>query len=777
MIRPLAGTVLFLLTFAAFSRAQQNPVVFGRVVADDSGSPLPHVRIVIYDDALPLSPIFTDSGGRFSSIGLKAGRYRLAAAKAGYTLTTVSPVIPGKPAQIRMRRSASISGRAFDAYGDPVIGLAVMIFPAEGGVSSPAAKVATTDDLGEYRAGGLPPGAYYVAVNQLSIDSVGAVNRTPMFFPSMSSRETAQALSLAPGDQRAGVDFSGVVTPAGLSAVAALFAQAPDTRITVSGPNNFVALPEGTAAIRGRITRGDGLAVARATVTATMLRRADAPPNAFAPHTTTTDDDGMYEFEGILRGDYRIRASKPGFVSALYGQRSAGDPGAILSVGEHETRARVDFTLPRHSAIVGEIADDFGDPVEGATVNAWQIRYQSGRRRLLGVDEANTAVTDDLGHFRLFGLPAGQYVVTAAIGQVSTQPGGADVGGFASTYFPGTTNPSEARLLTVARAQDTVGVNFALVPLPTARITGRRLGADGEPMSGSLTLTRSQRSGVIATPSTGARIARDGRFEFPNVAPGEYVIQADSGKHSAQREGDFVSQFVTVNGANIDNVLLQSLPGSTITGRVVFEGDPPENFRGLAIEPARADADRTPLNNGSVARSTVQRDLTFTIEGVHGPRRLVVDRVPPGWMVKTITAGGVDVTDATLSFGTRDESLSDVEVVLTNRVTRLAGTVTDARGQPATGYTVLIFPTDRDRWYVGSRFFRRSSGGESGMFVVTGLPPGSYDVAPVTGLGALREGGDAWQDPEVLDSLAFRATHVTLADGQQLSVSATLVSP
>jgi hypothetical protein len=47
------------------------------------------------------------------------------------------------------------------------------------------------------------------------------------------------------------------------------------------------------------------------------------------------------------------------------------------------------------------------------------------------------------------------------------------------------------------------------------------MGADGQPMGGSLVLTESQRSGAIATPSTGARISPDGRFEFPNVAPGE----------------------------------------------------------------------------------------------------------------------------------------------------------------------------------------------------------------------------------------------------------------
>ena len=34
---------------------------------------------------------------------------------------------------------------------------------------------------------------------------------------------------------------------------------------------------------------------------------------------------------------------------------------------------------------------------------------------------------------------------------------------------------------------------------------------------------------------------------------------------------------------------------------------------------------------------------------------------PPGWVLKEIRAGGVDVTDQVLPFGTADESLRDVD--------------------------------------------------------------------------------------------------------------------
>ena len=146
-------------------------------------------------------------------------------------------------------------------------------------------------------------------------------------------------------------------------------------------------------------------------------------------------------------------------------------------------------------------------------------------------------------------------------------------------------------------------------------------------------------------------------------------------------------------------------------------------------------------------------------------------------MLKQVLAGGIDVTDASLAFGARDQSLSDVVVVLTNRVTELSGTVSNSSGQPVFDYSLLVFPLDRERWYAGSRFFRRASPAQAGNFTVRGLPPGDYFVAPVAGSSVLRDGQDAWQDPEFLESIALRAARATLADGQRLSTSVRLVTP
>src|SRR5215467_12494951 len=88
--------------------SQSSILIHGRVVAGDTGDPLVHARVVVFQDATPLPPIFTDAQGRFASAPLPPGRYRLTATKAGYAVTSV-PRLGGTAADdvtVRMPRAS-----------------------------------------------------------------------------------------------------------------------------------------------------------------------------------------------------------------------------------------------------------------------------------------------------------------------------------------------------------------------------------------------------------------------------------------------------------------------------------------------------------------------------------------------------------------------------------------------------------------------------------------------------------------------------------------------
>jgi hypothetical protein len=269
--------------------------------------------------------------------------------------------------------------------------------------------------------------------------------------------------------------------------------------------------------------------------------------------------------------------------------------------------------------------------------------------------------------------------------------------------------------------------------------------------------------------SVGARVADDGVFEFPNVPPGQYVIHAERGRSNPSTEGEFGTLAVSVAGTDVTDLTLQMSSGSSIRGRVMFDAfngtRPPERSR-LEISPIPIDADLSPK---AFASADIRADWSFEMSGVNGPRRLEVVRTPAGWALEKIVVNGIEATDRPLAFGSKDQSLTDVDVVLTDRLTELDGTVLDDHGRPTADAHVIVFPTDRDHWYPSSRFLRTATPATDGSFRVIGLPSGTYYMAVLTQMPL--DGADAWQDPALLDALAARATTVTLRDGQTSTVS------
>jgi hypothetical protein len=134
------------------------------------------------------------------------------------------------------------------------------------------------------------------------------------------------------------------------------------------------------------------------------------------------------------------------------------------------------------------------------------------------------------------------------------------------------------------------------------------------------------------------------------------------------------------------------------------------------------------------------------------------------WALKEVRVRGVDMSDRPIMFGRRDQSLTDVEVVLTDRLTELAGTVIDDRRRLVGRSPVIVFSTDRAQWYAASRFMSRTFGDANGSFVVKGLPFGSYYAVAMTRLPFSSD--EDWQDPTFLESIIPRASSVVIGEAQ-----------
>jgi hypothetical protein len=673
-------------------------------------------------------------------------------------------------AQATAPRSGVVSGRVTDEFGDPAIYARVLAeAPAEGNARPRTLAATSTDDRGEYRLTGVAAGVCSIAVmriRDITIYSVAgpvvlssSASRDPekIYYPGKVSSAEADRLTIVAGQEQAGIDFVLRAAPPMLPPVAA-------ARIAQAGgaaPRN----PDATAIVRGRVGTIDGRALPHAHVQ--LLPEGD-PLQAAA---IAADADGRFEFRDLGAGKFRLFASKPGYSELDADATDAAAPASTrtIELGAHETRERVDLTLARWGAISGTVLNEVGAPVRGASVELLQIRYSRGRRRLTGVGQA-TNPTDDLGRYRIYAVDPGQYVVSATVGGALS----ADVPGYARAFYPGTANPSDAQFVSVGRSQELSRVDVALPRARTAKIAGQVVNAAGQPANpGSLSLIPSARPESIVSVQLGARISGEGVFEFPNVPPGAYIIRAERGRSNAT-EGEFGTLPVVVNGTDITGLILRTSAGSSIKGRVSFDAF--NNTRlpapsAIELAPMPIDYDLAPAN---VASAEVHADWSFEVAGINGPRRLQLLRAPAGWALKEIRVRGSEMTDRAIQFGRSDQSLTDVEVVLTDRAAELAGTVVDDRRQVVPRAQVMVFSTDRARWYAASRFMRRTVAGADGAFSAAGLPFGSYYALALARLPFATD--EEWQDPAFLESLIRQATSVTIGEGQKQTVTLT-VSP
>ncbi|MBZ5556235.1 MAG: carboxypeptidase-like regulatory domain-containing protein [Acidobacteriia bacterium] len=728
-------------------RAQPALTISGRVLSDATGDPLANARIAVTPAVQGAPVALTDGNGRFS-ISVPPGQARIVASKSGYARSELTPAA-GQTLEFKLARGAVISGRVVDQLGDPVPGTSVFLQPAPASATSPRLAITSTDDRGEYRLAGLAAGAFAVSVVRASVIATNGQTRTnfyQVYYPGVTEPERAPPLRLQSGEERSDVDF---VVPVDLQM---LYPAVMLARLSQQGgapPKD----PAATGIVRGRVTTADGRAVPHARV------RLFTPADLMRTQVTLADDAGQFELREIAKGAFHVAALRDGYATTEASDR-------VIELSEGETRERVDLTLVRLGTVSGEIVDELGDPLQGASVQLLRLKYEAGRRRLVTAGEA--ALTDDLGRFHVFDISPGQYIVSASPGSILA----ADLPGYARSYFPGTPNPAAAQFISMAPAQDIAGIAFAMSRTATARVTGRALGADGGPAGGSLTLAPSQQS-IVAT-SVGARRFPDGTFEFPNVPPGQYIIRADRGRSNSSTEGEFGVLPVSVGDRDVTGLLVQTSPGSAIAGRFTFDtynNSKPPAQSALELVPLPGDVDQAPLNHAS---ADIHADWTFEMKGINGPRRLELVRMPPEWALKEIRVNGIDATDRVLPFGRINQSLTGVEVVLTDRINTIAGTVADDRGQLAPGSSVIIFSVDRDRWYSSSRFLRIAAAGAGGAFSVAGLPYGSYYAAAVD--KPPNDGDDAWQDPEFLRSLVTRASSVTLGDGHTVSLNLRLTA-
>jgi len=525
-----------------------------------------------------------------------------------------------------------------------------------------------------------------------------------------------------------------------------------------------------TASIQGRVLRaGTSEPIAGARVTVIRNNAAVRSGRVVA----TADDAGAFVLRDLEPGDYRLSFAARGYADQEYGQKLPHTEGKLIEVTSGQAIRDLVVRMVPGGSVEGRVRDAEDNLVAGVSVEVLRFGMTLEGKRELFVEAADT--TNDRGEYRLFWLTPGSYYLRAGgAGSRSridfdSNSGGYKLDGnqviepFAATFYPNSTSAESATLLGIPPGADLKGIDFRVQRQRLFRIRGRVIDTrTGQPPAGASIAISGERFGTSPWPDHYNRAT--GTFELKNLRPGTYKVLAilsDADPVKARQYPDtgvpqpagFATVRISDNDA--DDVVLRLLPPVSLSGRVVLEtGEPlPSDIR---IELQNPEGSPNGVFLPSWLNAPISAAGTFRIpQIVEGTYNIAVS--DPMYFVKQARYAGADVAGSPLKF-TGDAS-STLEVVISSRVSRLSGTVTDSLLQPSAGAQVVLVPDNRRD---NREFYYVATTDARGRYTLENIWPGDYKLFAWEAIEYSQ-----WFDPNILKRYEPQAQPVQLGESNR----------
>ncbi len=462
-----------------------------------------------------------------------------------------------------------------------------------------------------------------------------------------------------------------ILTPTIVASLASLLL----TALGQSAPTSATQQPLNRGkSITGRVVNDSGQPMPNARVIISGSSRQGVR------RTISTDETGRFVADDLPRGSYAIVAQTNGYVLVR-------EPGDTV---HHRPGDSVNLVLRKGGAITGTVTNSDGNPVVGIQMSATLLRDERGRRN--EATYGSSRYTDDRGVYRLFGLPAGTYIVAAASKNVGSFMVTTAYADDSPTYYPSSTRDtaSEVALQWGAEAS---GINIRHRGVEGLTISGAVIDASStEPLQSGISVLLFRSSSDTLEAQAGVQPNNSKRtFELNGVPDGDYYLtarrvpfQGDDGAASKRVP-------VKVRGRDITGVGISLIPLGSIAGRLTI--DLATKDLRCDIKPAPAveetlmsiSADETdnsdPSSRFSSALYTPDNKGEFVFQGLPAGRYRLDSRVllDEAWYVRGMTVPGptntpVDVSSSGISVKS-GQRLNGVRLVLGEGAASIRGRV------------------------------------------------------------------------------------------------------
>lgn len=559
------------------------------------------------------------------------------------------------------------------------------------------------------------------------------------------------------------------------------FVQAALSQTSSQTPNQL-----STASVSGVVKLGEAPAVG---ISLALLpdqggrnpqQQARGPAQNTEPQKTTqavTNDKGQYVFSNVPAGRFRVMLltetlvvsnsnagsnadNSPGNnVGNNFGNNAGGNPGGAqrtagiaVTVSEGQAISQIDFALAPGGVITGQVSDHEGRPVIAQRINLMTVAENAQIRPFNGGNRFGYE-TDDRGVYRIYGLPAGRYLVSVGDdANVGGRPGQVRQVHYPKTYYPDATDQAQAQPVEVQSGGAAESIDIRMgTPLKTYAVSGRAVDADtGEPVPSvpiSVSLQRGQRGNgpQVNGPAGGSNnntTDGEGKFRITGLLPGKYAVTVSSTGLGNTTPSDFYNDPASfeISSDETTGVEVKVHRGASISGIVLIEGakDPSLAARLPQImitANSRGGQGQGQAGRGASGRQSaaqVSSEGTFRISGLApGTVRLNMNSFggpggpggsSNGFSLIRIERNGSAINgDFNVNSG---EQVTGVRVVVGVGSGVISGTVIFPEGPPPAGTTMMVTTRSLD----SSNQIRPVEVSPNGQFRITGLLSGSYEV-------------------------------------------------